>query len=135
MTVRAPQRNRDPAADQNLKPYFTMAGRPFLGTVATLPNGAVTVDFCLQAIDQAVRRAASRGTAGWSDVNLLGESLQALLREVTVTKFRECQLESFVASSPARGTGDRMVASSWLEALSSRGLVLYHAMSYLMICR
>lgn len=134
MTVRA-QRNRDPAADQCLQPYFMMTGRPFSGTVATLPNGAGTVEFCLRAIDQAVRRAVSRGTSGCSDVNLLGESLEALLCEVTATTFRECQLESFVASSPIRGSGDRMAASSWLEARSSRGHVLYHAMSYLMICR
>ena len=112
--------DRDPAAAAGDIPHFRFKGTLYKGTASTCPPGMPSVDFCGKAVQQAVRRAVRQQQAGWPGAPV-GTSADEVLAAVSVHAFADCQLDGYMACTPAKSESDRAEASSWVDAHTQQG--------------
>jgi hypothetical protein len=121
---------RDPASSAGIAPYFLMTGRLCNSKGASLPNGVRDAQTLAVVLAESVRKAQRRELRGWQGMHINADNW---MDQVQVTCFRECRLDAFTASTPARGNSDKVAASSWVLTLTRKGNVLLHLLSFLLV--
>ena len=124
---------RDPAAAAEQRPYCTFAGTPYRNSDATLPSGLPNAELCAATVLLECQKAKQRGLLGWKDQDVVTWDKDSFLTHVAVTTFRKCQLQHCIASSPLRGDGDRVTASSWFEAKLAGASALVQVLSFVLV--
>jgi hypothetical protein len=124
----------DPAAANRTGTYFCFQGTRFYATdnSAIVRRSGCSFEDFVMLLAEAAEGACMQNLVGWlglpqmSSLSNSRDTAAALMQNVSVISFRQCQLPHFTVCSPSKGISHRIAASGWVEG-RSRGAELHDA--------